>query len=101
MIDNFVDFNDTSYLRSIQDEEIEHLFTDMPSDFFGLDYFGEDLSEDILYYSVNGDIVPMDRLDEYCIEQSVTIKNTNPYACIEALEHSGYTVDDWIIDDTE
>lgn len=71
----------------------------MPSDFFGLDYFGEDLSEDILYYSVNGDIVPMDRLDEYCIEQSVMIKNTNPSACIEALEHSGYTVDDWIMDD--
>lgn len=41
----------------------------MPSDFFGLDYFGEDLSEDILYYSVSGDIVPMDRLDEYCSQQ--------------------------------
>lgn len=73
----------------------------MPSDFLGLDYFGEDLSEDILYYSVSGDIVPMDRLDEYCIEQLVTIKNTNPYTCIEALKHSGYTVDDWIMDDME
>ena len=70
----------------------------MPTEYFGSDYFGEELNEDILYYSVSGDIVPMDRLDEYCIEQSVTIKNTNPYDCIAALESVGYTVEDWIID---
>lgn len=73
----------------------------MPTEYFGLDYFGEDLTDDILYYSVSGDIVPMDRLDEYCIEQSVTIKNTSPYDCIAALESVGYIVERFDITDED
>lgn len=73
----------------------------MPNEYFGLDYFGEDLTDDILYYSVSGDIVPMDRLDEYCVEQSVAIKNTSPYDCIAALESVGYTVERFDIADED
>lgn len=73
----------------------------MPTEYFGLDYFGEDLTDDILYYSVGGDIVPMDRLDEYCVEQSVVIKNTSPYDCIAALESVGYTVERFDIADED